>query len=113
MDWGAAAYRARRQIAARARIVPEQDALALIDVFADRGSVTIAELRRHGPADVVAAVLGHVTTAVHGRGHVPVRNGWYRRDETGTGYVIDPGFAVAWRAARACDAPLSPGRGAG
>ncbi|KMO30748.1 hypothetical protein VQ03_28185 [Methylobacterium tarhaniae] len=105
MDWAAAAYRARRQIGARKRTFPEDRSLALIDVFAERGTMTAAELRQHGPADVVATILGHVTTAVHGKGHVPTRNGWYRRDETGTAYVIDAGFAVAWKGARACEGP--------
>lgn len=109
MDWGAAAYRARRHIGARARTFPERDCLALIDAFAARGTVTAAEMQRHGSADFVATVLGHVTTAVHGRGRVPAVNGWYRRDEAGTGYVIDPGFAVAWAGARACEGPLSRG----
>ncbi|TGD99015.1 hypothetical protein [Methylobacterium nonmethylotrophicum] len=106
MDWGAAAYRARRHIGARRRMVSDRECLALIDMFAERRTVTKAEMRQHGSDDFVATVLGHVTTAVHGKGHVPAINGWYRRDEAGTGYVIDPGFAVAWRAARACEGPL-------
>ena len=100
MDWGAAAYRARQHIGARKRTFPERECLALIDFFAEQQAVTAAEMQRHGSADFVATVLGHVTTAVHGKGHVPRVNGWYRRDEAGTGYVIDPGFAIAWRAAR-------------
>ncbi|WP_288585750.1 hypothetical protein [uncultured Methylobacterium sp.] len=112
MDWGAAAYRARRLIAARKRVVPEPRSLALIDFLAERGTVTAAELREHGPPDA-AAILGHVTTAIHGRAHLPAANAWYRRDEAGTGYVIDPGFAVAWRGARACEGPTPAGHDPG
>ncbi|TNC14255.1 hypothetical protein FF100_08755 [Methylobacterium terricola] len=108
MDWGAAAYRTRRLVEARARMVPESLSLALIDFFAERQAVTAAEMQQYGPADAVAAILRLVTTAVHGRGHVPAINGWYRREEGGTGYVIEPGFAIAWKAARACDARLPP-----
>jgi hypothetical protein len=106
MDWGAAAYRARRLVGLRKRMVPEHLSLALIDAFAEHGTLSAAELRQHGSAETIAAILGLVTTSVHGRGHVPAINGWYRREENGTGYVIDPGFAVAWKAARACDVPL-------
>ena len=109
MDWPAAAYRARRLVRTRQRLVPEQTSLALIDAFAAQGTVTAAGLRAHAPAERVAPILGLVTTAVHGTGHLPTTNGWYRRDADGA-FVIDPGFAVAWRAARACDAPL-PGAG--
>lgn len=105
MDWPAASYRARRLVRARHRLVPEPISLALIDAFAAQGAVTAAGLRDFAPAELVAPILGFVTTAVHGTGHLPARNGWYRRDETGA-FVIDPGFAVAWTAARACDAPL-------
>ncbi|MFH6781720.1 MULTISPECIES: hypothetical protein [Methylobacterium] len=107
MDWGAAAYRARRLVGVRKRMVPEHLSLALVDAFAERHTLTAAEMRQHGSAETVATILRLVTTAVHGRGHVPAVNGWYRREENGTGYVIDPGFAIAWRAARACDVPLS------
>ncbi len=112
MDWPAAAYRARRQVRARQRLVPEPTSLALIDAFAAQGTVTAAGLRAHAPAERVATILGLVTTAVHGTGHVPARNGWYRRDEAGA-FVIDPGFAVAWMAARSCDAPLPGPAGMG
>lgn len=107
MDWGAAAYRTRRLVAARARTIPEHRSLALIDFLAEHRAATAAELLQHGPPDAVTAILGLVTTAVHGRGHVPVVNGWYRREEGGTGYIVDPRFALAWRAARACDVPLA------
>jgi hypothetical protein len=109
MDWAAAAYRARRLFAARRWTVPEESSLALVDAFAAHGTMTASEMQRQGTADVVATILGHVTTAVHGRGHVPALNGWYRRD--GTTYVIHPGFAIAWAAARACEAPPAAGAG--
>lgn len=109
MDWAAAAYRARRLFAARRRMIPEDRSLALIDAFAAQGTLDPAGMLGHGPAEAVAAILGHVTTAVHGRGHVPAANGWYRRE--GSAFVIHPGFAIAWAAARACEAP--PGAGAG
>ncbi|GJD64575.1 hypothetical protein [Methylobacterium frigidaeris] len=109
MDWAAAAYRARRQIGARARTFPQDRSLALIDAMAAHGTMTPARMQQHGTADVVATVLGHVTTAIHGRGHVPAVNGWYRRDGADT--IIHPGFAIAWAAARACEAPPAAGAG--
>ena len=112
MDWPAAAYRARRQIRARGRLVPERHALALIDAFAAQGTVTAAGLRDHAPAELIGPVLALVMTAIHGIGRVPAVNGWYRRDDDGA-FVIDPGFAVAWTAARACDAPLPGAAGMG
>ncbi|MGX7706928.1 hypothetical protein [Methylobacterium sp. Gmos1] len=108
MDWAAAAYRARRLFAARGRIVSEERSLALVDAFAAHGTMDPAALREHGTADAVAAILGLVTTAIHGRGHVPAVNGWYRRE--GTAFVVHPGFAIAWAAARACEAPPDAGR---
>ncbi len=111
MDWPAASYRARRLVRMRHRLVPEHHSLALLDAFAARGRLTAAELREHAPSETVAAILGLVTTAVHGIGRVPARNGWYRRDDDGA-FVIDPGFAIAWTAARALDAPL-PGPAGG
>ncbi|AWB20183.1 hypothetical protein DA075_03900 [Methylobacterium currus] len=109
MDWAAAAYRARRQIRVRARVVPENRSLALIDAFAAQGTMSPAALRAHGPADGPATILSLVTIAVHGRGHLPAVNGWYRRE--GVDFVVHPGFAVAWAAARSCDAPLAAGAG--
>ncbi|MCF4124572.1 hypothetical protein [Methylobacterium sp. SyP6R] len=111
MDWAAASYRARRLVRARQRLVPERISLALIDAFAAQGTVTAAGMRALVPPERVATILGLVTTAVHGTGHVPAKSGWYRRDENGA-FVIDPGFAVAWLAARACDAPLPGPAGA-
>lgn len=99
MDWIAAADQARKHLGARKRTFTEAQSLALIDDFAERGTATAAEMQQHGSADMVGTILGHVTTSVHGGGSVPAAGGWYRKNAAGTVYVIDPGFAEAWKAA--------------
>ncbi|MCF4123825.1 hypothetical protein [Methylobacterium sp. SyP6R] len=98
MDWTAAANRARQHLGKRKRTFSETQSLELIDFFAEHGTVTSAQMQQHGSADFVGTILGHVTTAVHGGGRVPKAGGWYRTEAAGSIYVIDPGFAEAWKA---------------
>lgn len=105
MNWADAAARARQHLGARKRKYPEAQCLALIDFFAEHGTVTKAQMLQHGPTDCIRTILSNVTTPIHGGGSVPLEGGWYRKNAAGTVYVIDPGFAEAWKASKACDAP--------
>ncbi|MEH2565190.1 hypothetical protein V1289_004817 [Bradyrhizobium sp. AZCC 2289] len=53
--------------------------ISMLDDFAIRGVVTQSHLMEsHGSENFVATTLSNVTTAVHGKGSVPKKGGWYR-----------------------------------
>jgi hypothetical protein len=79
--------------------------LSVIDDLAMKGSATRKELiTKHAPYDLIQTTLGHVTTAIHGPGSVPIVDGWYRTTESPYTYHVHPGFAAAWKAKRKLNA---------
>ncbi|KQO53229.1 hypothetical protein [Methylobacterium sp. Leaf85] len=105
MDWNARVQAVLDHFGARKRKFTVDESLKLIDSFAQKGATTKAEMQSYGSPDFVATILGHVTTAVHGKGKVPREGGWYQHAYASEAYIIDPGFAEAWVAAipkRAC-----------
>lgn len=98
-DWNEGVQAVLDHFGARKRKFTVDESLKLIDFFAQKGTATEAEMRSYGSPDFVATILGHVTTAVHGKGKVPRGGGWYQHTSASEAYIIDPGFAEAWLAA--------------
>jgi hypothetical protein len=95
-DWQSAADDAYTFLHERKREFSPKAMCAVIDYLAVQGSVTQAEMiERHGKPDFIGTTLGHVTTAVHGKGPVPPR-GWYSTTKDPYTYIIHPKFAEAW-----------------
>jgi hypothetical protein len=79
------------------REYPMKNMLILIDDLAIRGVATQADMiEKHGSADFIATTLGHVTTAIYGKGSVPKIGGWYKATTSPHRYDIHPGFSAAW-----------------
>jgi hypothetical protein len=81
-------------------------AFPLIDTLCDLGCATRNHLNRvHklSSPDDIATILSNVTMAIQGRGAVnaPEDGGWYVAINDPYGYVVCPGFAASWNAARA------------
>jgi hypothetical protein len=102
-DWDEAADNAYTHLHERKREFPIRSMLKVIDDLAVRGTVTQDDMvAKHGPVDFIATTLGHVTTAVHGKGTVPKVGGWYRTTTPHT-YHVHPEFAAAWKKKRRLD----------
>ncbi|CAA2138773.1 hypothetical protein [Methylobacterium bullatum] len=99
MDWNAKVQATLDHFGSRKRVYPVNQSLKLIDFFAQKATATEEEMQSYGTAVFVGTILGHVTTAVHGKGSVPLEGGWYRHDFPSATYTIAPGFAKAWLAA--------------
>ena len=98
IDWDDAVADAYSHLNERKRVFPLKTMLALIDDLCVRGTASQADLiEKHGSADFIATVIGHVTTAVHGKGPVPTQDGWYRRTTSPLTYDVHPSFAEAWK----------------
>jgi hypothetical protein len=81
-------------------------AFPLIDTLCDWGCATqshLNQLHKLSPPDDIATILGNVTMAIQGTGSVdpPEHAGWYVAIDVPCGYVVCPGFATSWNAARA------------
>jgi hypothetical protein len=99
-NWQDAADDAYTFLHERKREFSPRAMCAVIDDLAVHGSVTQAEMiDGHGKADFIATTLGHVTTAVHGKGVVPP-GGWYSTTKNPHTYIMHPKFAEAWRKKR-------------
>jgi hypothetical protein len=99
-DWQDAADDAYTFLHERKREFSPKAMCAVIDDLTFHGSVTQAEMiARHGKADFIATTLGHVTTAVHGKGAVP-SGGWYSTTKDPHTYIVHPQFAEAWKKKR-------------
>lgn len=78
-----------------------KNSLSLLDDLCLRGSASEDDLiQKHGHADFIRTILGHVTTAVHGKGSVPKQNGWYQTTASPHGYLVHPSFVEAWKRKR-------------
>lgn len=100
-DWKDAADDAYSHLNERKREYPVKNMLSLIDDFCLKGTASQSELiEKHGPIDFIATTLGHVTTAVYGKGSVPKQGGWYRATPSSRIYYVHPSFAEAWAAKR-------------
>ena len=100
-DWGAAAENAQTHLKKSGRVYSAKGMLSVIDDMAILGTVTQEYLiNKHGPADMIATTLGHVTTEVHGRGSVPTEGGWYGASANPLTYSIRPEFAREWKLLR-------------
>jgi hypothetical protein len=83
------------------RAFPAKKMLSMLDDLAVQGSVTQAYLmEKHGSDNFIATTLSNITTAVHGKGSVPKKDGWYVTAVDPYGYTINVGFADAWRRKR-------------
>jgi hypothetical protein len=83
------------------RAFPAKKMLSMLDDLAVQGSVTQAYLmEKHGSDNFIATTLSNITTAIHGKGSVPKRDGWYATSVGPYVYTIDEGFAEAWRRQR-------------
>jgi hypothetical protein len=99
-DWQDAADDAYTYLHEHKRVFPAKAMWAVIDDLAMHGSVTQTDMiARHGTADFIATTLGHVTTALHGKGSVPP-GGWYSTSRDPHTYIIHPAFAEAWKKKR-------------
>lgn len=98
-DWSDKVQATLDRLGKGKRVYPVGESLKLIDFFAQKGIATEAEMQRYGSVDFIRTTLGHVTTAVHGKGSVPLEGGWYHHDFPSATYTIAPGFAKAWLAA--------------
>ena len=97
-DWDAAAENAITHFKSGKRVFTPASMLALIDGLCAGGQVHRDDILRSGrTADEIMTIVGHVTTAVHGKGSVPP-GGWYRKE--GPVYVVNPAFSEAWRQRR-------------
>jgi hypothetical protein len=68
-DWDNAAADAFTHLNERKRDYPKKTMLSFLDDLVMKGSSTQAEMiEKHGPVDLIATTLGHVTTAIHGPG---------------------------------------------
>src|SRR6267378_1760329 len=83
------------------RAFPAKKMFSVLDDLAVQGSATQAYLmERHGSDNFIATALSNITTAVHGKGSVPKKDGWYVTSAEPYGYTINAGFAAAWRRKR-------------
>ncbi len=99
--WADKAANVFSRINERKRVYSIKSMLSVIDDLAMKGSATREELiKKHAPYDLIQTTLGHVTTAIHGPGSVPIVDGWYRTTESPYTYHVHPGFAAAWNAKR-------------
>jgi hypothetical protein len=100
-SWDDAAADAFTHLNERKRNYPKKTMLSFLDELVMKGSATQAEMvEKHGPLDLIATTLGHVTTAIHGPGAVPKVGGWYSTTLSPHTYHVDPGFVAAWKAKR-------------
>jgi hypothetical protein len=100
MNWKDAADDVYTYMHERKREFSAKSMLAFIDDLVLRGTAAQEEMiAAHGTADFIATTLGHVTTAIHGKGAVPT-DGWYGVTRTPHTYTINPFFAEAWKAKR-------------
>jgi hypothetical protein len=105
-DWDDAATDVVSYFHERTRTFNKNQMLAVIDDLALRETVTQAEMiQKHGSPDFIATTVGHVTTAIHGRGSVPKQDGWYQTADNPHTYYVNPAFAAAWRARRRLPKP--------
>jgi hypothetical protein len=99
-NWQDAADDVYTYLHERKRTFTPKAMLAVIDDLAVHGSVTKDDMvARHGTDDFISTTLGHVTTALHGKGPVP-SGGWYSTTKNPHTYVIHPDFAEAWKKKR-------------
>ena len=100
-EWKDAADDTNTYFNERKRSFDAKHMLLVIDDLAMRGAATQAELvEKHGTPDFIATTLGHVTTAIHGKGSVPAQDGWYSATDNPRTYRINPLFASAWKLKR-------------
>jgi hypothetical protein len=105
-SWDDAAADTYTYLNERKREYSTKSMLSVIDDLAVRGSAIQEEMiQKHGHADFIATTLGHVTTAVHGKGSVPKEGGWYRTTPNPHTYHIHPSFADAWKKKRRLPKP--------
>jgi hypothetical protein len=98
VDWLKRADAAIANLNKGGRAYPVASVLAVIDdIVSGLKPVEIVQ-KRNVKSGRITTALGHVTTAVHGRGPVPslAEGGWYER---GT-YAVARGFAAAWKVRR-------------
>ena len=101
LDWGKRVIEVLTYFDKGGRVYPAQSMLKVIDdVVSGFGRAAIAE-RNGFKLDLVQTAIGHVTMALQRDGsvHRLADGGWY--ETKGDDYVVTPGFAFAWRHARA------------
>ena len=100
VDWADAAADVYTYFNERSRTFDVKRMLSVVDDCALAGRISQTTLvEKFKSKDFIATVLGHVTTAIHGKGVVPT-GGWYFASGSPPLYTIDEGFAGAWKAKR-------------
>ena len=96
-NWTHAAEDAITYLGVRKREYPKGKMLAVIDQLCIKGTVMRSKLIDDFVDKVlVETAIGHVTTAVHGKGKVPNLGGWYRTTDNYKIYHVEPEFSKAW-----------------
>ena len=108
-DWTNAADDTFSYMNERKRTFSARAMLHLVDDLCIKGSATQTDLiSLHGTPDFIATTLGHVTTAVHGKGAVPKVGGWYTTSLNPHTYHVHAGFAEAWKKKRRLSSRNAP-----